>query len=132
MKWIGQYIFDFAVRIRDKLYDSTGSSGSPASSVNKDLSASTTGFAKTLTTDGSKMFWTDATYIHSQTSTAHTWTIDHNLNRFPSVMVVDTDSPPKVIVANIVYDSSNRVTLTFFSGEGEGDTSALQGKAYFN
>ena len=129
MKWIGQHIFDFAVRIRDKLYDSTGSSGSPASSVNIDLSGSTTGFAKTLTTDGDTVSWTDATFVHSQTSTAHTWTIDHNLNRYPSVVVVDTDDPPKVIVGTVVYNSTNRVTLTFFSADGP---VALQGKAYFN
>ena len=130
MKWIGQHIFDFAVRIRNKLYDSSGSSGSPASSVNKDLSASTTGFAKTLTSDGNNVYWTDATYVHSQTSTSATWTINHNLNRYPSVTVVDTSTPPTIIIAYVVYNSTNQVTLTFFSGEG--DTQALQGKAYFN
>ena len=132
MKWIGQHIFDFAVRVRDKLYDASGSSGSPASHSALDYSGSTTGYSKILTTDGSTIAWTNATFVHSQTSTAHTWTINHNLNRYPSVMVVDSDDPPKVIEANIVYNSANRVTLTFFSGEGEGDTSALQGKAYFN
>ena len=130
MKWIGQYIFDFAVRIRNKLYDATGSSGSPASSVDIDLSGSATGFSKILTTDGDTVSWTNATYVHTQTSTESTWVINHNLNKYPSVTVVDTADPPTVIVATIVYTTPNRVTLTFFSGEG--DPQALQGKAYFN
>ena len=127
MKWIGQHIFDFAIRIRDKLYDNSGSSGSPASSVNVDLSGSTTGFAKTLTTDGDNVYWTDATFTHNQTSTSATWTITHNLNKFPSVMVID--SGDTVVQGTIVYNSSNQLTITFFSG---GSALAFQGKAYLN
>ena len=61
MKWIGQYIFDLAVRIRNKLYDASGSSGSPASSTIVDYSGSDTGYAKTLTTDGDTISWVNAT-----------------------------------------------------------------------
>ena len=127
MKWIGQHIFDFAIRIRDKLYDTSGSSGSPASSVNVDLSGSTTGYAKTLTTDGDNVYWTDATFTHNQTSTSATWTITHNLNKFPSVMVID--SADTVVQGTIVYNSSNQLTITFFE---ESDALAFQGKAYLN
>ena len=127
MKWIGQYIFDLAIRIRNKLYDSNDSSGSPASSVNVDLSGSTTGYAKTLTTDGDKVYWTDATFTHNQTSTSATWTITHNLNKYPSVTVID--SADTVVQGTIVYNSSNRLTITFFE---ESDALAFQGKAYLN
>ena len=127
MKWIGQYIFDLAIRIRDKLYDSNDSFGSPASSVNVDLSGSTTGYAKTLTTDGNKVYWTDSTFTHNQTSTSATWTITHNLNKYPSVMVID--SADTVVQGTIVYNSSNQLTITFFE---ESDALAFQGKAYLN
>ena len=127
MKWIGQYIFDFAVRIRNKLYDATGSSGSPASSVNTDLSGSSTGFAKTLTTDGNTVSWTDATFIHSQDVAAHTWSIEHKLNRFPSVTVIDSGNT--VIIGNIEYANANELTLTFYK---KSVLVAFGGKAYLN
>ena len=127
MKSIGKHIWAFAVSIASKLYDSTGSSGSPKDSVNVDLSSSTTGYAKTLTTDGNKVYWTDSTFTHNQTSTSATWTITHNLNKYPSVMVID--SADTVVQGTIVYNSSNQLTITFFE---ESDALAFQGKAYLN
>ena len=122
MKWIGQHIFDFAIRIRDKLYDASGSSGSPASSTTVDLSSSATGYAKTLTTDGSNVYWTDATFIHNQGGAATTWTVTHNLNRYPSVTLVT--SADCVAIANVEYESANELTITL--------SSANSGKAYLN
>ena len=127
MKWIGQHVFDFAVCVRNKLYDSTGSSGSPSTSVDIDLSKSSTGYAKTLVTDGERISWSNATYIHTQSTTSNTWTITHNLNRFPSVTVID--SADTVVQGTIVYNSANQLTVTFFSGT---DALAFQGKAYLN
>ena len=128
MKWIGQHIFDFAVRVRNKLYDASGSSGSPASSVKVDLSGSTTGYAKTLTTDGSTVSWVDATWIHDQGAASATWTINHNLNRYPSVTVIDSSN--NIVIGTVVYNTPNRVTITFFTEDDEG--SAFDGKAYLN
>jgi len=122
MKWIGQHIFDFAIRIRDKLYDTSGSSGSPASSVNVDLSGSTTGFAKTLTTDGDNVYWTNATYIHTEGSASTEWLVTHNLNRYPSVTVII--SVGEVVIGNVEYNSSNQLTI-YLAG-------ANSGKAYLN
>jgi len=122
MKWIGQHIFDFAIRIRDKLYDTSGSSGSPASSTNVDLSGSTTGYAKTLTTDGDNVYWTDATYIHTEASANTEWTVTHNLNRYPSVTVIIDVG--EVVIGNIEYNSSNQLTI-YLSAENSG-------KAYLN
>tara|TARA_R100000322_G_scaffold30937_1_gene19937 strand:+ start:283 stop:537 length:255 start_codon:yes stop_codon:yes gene_type:complete len=69
----------------------------------------------------------DITYTHNQSSTSDTWTITHNLNRFPSVTVVD--SANTVVIGTIVYDSVNQLTITFFAG---GSAVAFQGKAYLN
>ena len=122
MKWIGQHIFDFAIRIRDKLYDTSGSSGSPASSTNVDLSGSTTGYAKTLTTDGDNVYWTNATYIHTEGSASTEWLVTHNLNRSPSVTVII--SVGEVVIGNVEYNSSNQLTI-YLAG-------ANSGKAYLN
>ena len=69
----------------------------------------------------------DITYTHNQSSTSDTWTITHNLNRFPSVTVVD--SANTVVIGTIVYNSVNQLTITFFAG---GSAVAFQGKAYLN
>tara|TARA_R110002020_G_scaffold475254_1_gene709260 strand:- start:1965 stop:2348 length:384 start_codon:yes stop_codon:yes gene_type:complete len=127
MKSIGKHIWAFAVSITSKLYDSTGSSGSPDSSVNVDLSSSSTGYGKILTTDGRQIYWTNATYIHNQSSTSATWAVTHNLNRFPAVTVIN--SADTVVQGTIVYNTANKLTITFFS---EGDALAFQGKAYLN
>jgi len=118
MKWIGQHIFDFISRFRNdvyvdkKFYDASGSAGSTG---------------QTLTTDGSTLAWTIATYTHNQSSTSDTWTITHNLNRYPSVTVID--SADTVVQGTVVYNSANQLTVTFFSGT---DALAFQGKAYLN
>ncbi len=60
------------------------------------------------------------TYIHDQAAPSATWTIAHNLNRFPAVAVVD--SANSVVYGDVVYDSANQVTVTF--------AAAFGGKAY--
>ncbi len=69
----------------------------------------------------------DITYTHNQSSTSDTWVITHNLNRFPSVTVVD--SANTIVQGTVVYNSNKQLTVTFFSG-----TSALafQEKANLN
>ena len=69
----------------------------------------------------------DITYTHNQTSTSNTWVVTHNLNRFPSVTVVD--SAGSIVVGTVVYNSNKQLTITFFSG---GSALAFQGKAYLN
>ena len=69
----------------------------------------------------------DITYTHNQSSTSDTWRITHNLNRFPSVTVVD--SANTVVIGTIVYNSANQLTITFFAG---GSAVDFQGKAYLN
>jgi len=67
------------------------------------------------------------TYSHNQSAASATWTITHNLNKFPSVTVID--SGDSVVQGEILYNSANQLTLTFFAG---GVASAFSGKAYLN
>ncbi len=69
----------------------------------------------------------DITYTHNQSTTSNTWTITHNLNRFPSVTVVD--SADTIVYGTVVYNSANQLTITFFEGSS---ALAFQGKAYLN
>lgn len=62
------------------------------------------------------------TFTHNQNSASATWTITHNLNCFPSVMVVD--SAGSVVYGNIEYLDANSLRLTFVASFG--------GKAYLN
>lgn len=62
------------------------------------------------------------TFTHNQNSASATWNITHNLNCFPSVMVVD--SAGSVVYGNIEYLDANSLRLTFVASFG--------GKAYLN
>ena len=69
----------------------------------------------------------DITYTHNQSSVSNTWTITHNLNRFPSVTVIDSTNT--VVIGTVVYNSANQLTITFFQA---GSALAFSGKAYLN
>ena len=62
------------------------------------------------------------TYTHNQMTPSDTWVAIHSLNKFPSVMVVD--SAGTVIDPDIRYDSSIQITIIFGS--------PTSGKAYLN
>lgn len=64
----------------------------------------------------------DKNYVHLQNSPSASWVVTHNLNKRPSVVVVD--SAESVVVGEVEYNSDNQVTLTF--------AGAFSGKAYFN
>jgi hypothetical protein len=65
---------------------------------------------------------TDKTFEYTQVSPAATWNIQHNLNKFPSITVIDTLDT--VVVGEYTYIDNNNVTLTFSAG--------FAGKAYLN
>ena len=69
----------------------------------------------------------DITFTHNQSTTSDTWVITHNLNRFPSVTVVD--SANTIVHGTVVYNSNKQLTVTFFAN---GSALAFQGKAYLN
>lgn len=62
------------------------------------------------------------TYIKTFTVADSTWVVEHNLGKKPSVTVVDDND--NVIMAEIIYDSNNQITINF-----NADT---QGKVYLN
>ncbi len=64
----------------------------------------------------------DKNFIFTQSSASDTWNIQHNLDKFPSVSVVD--SAESLVVGDVAYVDSNNVTLTF--------NGAFSGKAYLN
>jgi hypothetical protein len=64
----------------------------------------------------------DKSFTHTQGVASATWAITHNLNKKPSVTVVD--SADNVVVGDIEYNDNNSVTITF--------SGAFSGKAYLN
>lgn len=64
----------------------------------------------------------DKTYVHYQNVQSDTWEIQHNLDKYPSVTVVDSAS--NVVVGDIRYVDTNNVVVTF--------TAPFSGKAFCN
>lgn len=64
----------------------------------------------------------DLSYRHTQRTSSDTWTINHNLNKYPSVSIVDSSG--NVVVGDIRYVDVNTVVLEF--------KGAFSGKAYLN
>lgn len=62
------------------------------------------------------------TYIHEQGVASAVWTVQHNLNKYPSVTVVD--SSENVIIADVEYVDVNTVKITM--------NGASKGRAYLN
>lgn len=62
------------------------------------------------------------TYVHTQSQAADTWTIKHNLNKYPSVSIVD--SANSIVVGEITYINKNELIVGF--------TGAFSGKAILN
>ena len=59
----------------------------------------------------------EATFVQCFENVSDTWTVTHNLGRFPSVTVVD--SANTVVVGNVDYKSTQQLVITFnapFSG----------------
>ena len=60
----------------------------------------------------------DKNFVFTQAAASSTWVVNHNLNKYCSVAVVDTAGT--TIYGGIEYDSLNQVTITFsapFSGQ---------------
>lgn len=83
------------------------------------VTGNTTSKTITLTAqDGSTIAGSfNDSYVHSQTQAAAQWTINHNLNRYPSVHIVDYNNDE--VIGDLRYTTVNQVVLTFsepFSG----------------
>lgn len=64
----------------------------------------------------------DLHYTHTQTTSSATWNIQHGLNKYPSVVVVD--SANRQVFCQAEYIDTNNLTLTF--------SAAFKGKAFCN
>lgn len=64
----------------------------------------------------------DKDYRHNQNSASSTWTINHNLNKFPNVVVFD--SADNQAVGAITHINKNQLTITF--------SASFSGTAYLN
>lgn len=94
-----------------------------------DIDESTSG--KYLTNDGEKSYWAevqgggggeDKTYVFTQAVPADVWLIEHNLNKYPSVSVIDTGN--NLVCGDVEYVDTNTVRCKF--------SSMFSGKAYLN
>ena len=61
-------------------------------------------------------------YVHDQQVASNTWVVIHELDKFPSVSIVNTAN--QAVVGDITYNTLNQLTITF--------TSQISGKAYIN
>ena len=64
----------------------------------------------------------DKNFVFTQGTPTTTWTIQHNLNKFCSVTVVNSRN--EIVIGNVEYIDKNEVQLTF--------SAAFSGAAYFN
>jgi len=63
-----------------------------------------------------------STFIHRQLTSSAIWNIQHNLNDYPSVTVID--SAGSVVIGEVTYNSVNDLTITF--------SAPFSGTAYLN
>ena len=61
-------------------------------------------------------------YIHTQSGSASTWTITHNLGYYPAVSIVD--SGENLVIGDVTYISTNILSVSF--------TASFGGKAYLS
>ena len=53
----------------------------------------------------------DKNFVFTQTDSSNTWVINHTLNKFPAVEIVDTANDK--IVGDVTYNSLSQITITF-------------------
>lgn len=64
-----------------------------------------------LTSEDLGLEISDKNYLHIQKEASTEWVILHNLNKYPSVSVMD--SAGEEVIGSVHYDSTNQVTITF-------------------
>ena len=69
-----------------------------------------------------ELFGTDKNFTFTQSSAASSWSVTHNLNKFPSVTVTLADGTQ--VEAEIEHTNKNNLTITF--------SSSNSGVAYMN
>lgn len=87
-----------------------------------DVSGATKNFSITSIVQSTPFASHGGTTTHTQGLASATWTITHNLNKFPSVTIVDSEE--EQVFGVVDYQSANTIVLTF--------SAAISGKAYLN
>jgi hypothetical protein len=64
----------------------------------------------------------DKSYVHIQKTASESWDIVHNLNKYPSITIVD--SANNIVVGDIIYKNLNEVNVKFIG--------VFSGKAFLN
>jgi hypothetical protein len=64
----------------------------------------------------------DWNYVHTQSDPSSSWSINHNLNKYPAVTIVDTAGTE--VEGNVSHTGPNGLTITF--------AAPFSGKAYIN
>lgn len=62
------------------------------------------------------------TYVHTQGAPSSSWSITHNMNKYPSVTIVDSSN--NTVEGEVVYNSLTSLTVNF--------SGSFSGKAYIN
>tara|TARA_R110000803_G_scaffold167553_1_gene230838 strand:+ start:273 stop:611 length:339 start_codon:yes stop_codon:yes gene_type:complete len=60
------------------------------------------------------------TFVFSQSVASDTWVIKHDLNKYVSVTITDSQPTPQTVIGSVTYDSLTQCTVTFsapFSGK---------------
>lgn len=64
----------------------------------------------------------DLTYVHDQILSSQIWTVNHNLGKYPSIMIIN--SAGTVAMGDVTYINENQIIVTF--------SATFSGKAYCN
>ena len=64
----------------------------------------------------------DAHFVFAQEQNSDEWEVEHNLNKYPSVTIVDSGN--NIVYAEVEYTNLNNLIIRFNSGNS--------GKAYLN
>lgn len=71
----------------------------------------------------------DKNLLHTQSSSSATWTVNHNMGKYPSVSIVECNPTANevdgdLVIGEVTYNSINQLTIKF--------ASAIRGVAYIN
>lgn len=71
----------------------------------------------------------DKNLLHTQSSASNSWTVNHNMGKYPSVSIVECDPSANetdgdLVIGEVTYNSVNQLTIKF--------AAAISGVAYIN
>ena len=71
----------------------------------------------------------DKNILHTQSSASNSWTVDHNMGKYPSVSIVECNPTANevdgdLVIGEVTYNSINQLTIKF--------ASPIRGVAYIN